>query len=460
MLAWTLTVNLAMTLFLLHKSARPVVSATEIKAIWYQVDSARSGLLDLEGVRAVMLLLGASVSAAKVETLTEEFGVDAHGRVAAQDFVRVQAKSAPSQAIPTAIFFVQTLALILKQADYFGVLDALNLDVEEAVGKCISPLTTTERFYAKVTLLPVVLVLGTVVVSVPLWSLLRRRLPQRVWDGGSWWKPLGPATVTRTHIKRCVLNIYLFCYSPITGSAIELLVAVKTCKVGEDCGRVLDVDFGISATSDEYWEGAAAASVTIVVFTVLVPIFLVFKARAAIKRRDMSFALRIEHVEAWFDQADADSSGVLDEDEVRQVLGKMFGSATDRATQTAMREFEALGKTTPPRGNWGTVRRAVHTVRSWRLALSGAEASAVGVPRKATVSKATFRRWFEMRCTEVVETPYDVLYGTTRPGAYYWFAEVLWLKTAINVLYVFGRAESLEWHVWMHALLGTSSPGR
>jgi hypothetical protein len=187
MLAWTLAVNLVMTLFLLHKAARPIVSATEIKAIWYQVDSSRSDFLDLEGVRAVLLLLGSSMSATKVEKLArEEIGVDAHGRVAVEDFVRVQAKRAPSQAIPTAIFFLQSLALILRQADYFGVLDALNLDVEEAVGKCISPLTTTERFYAKVTLLPVVLVLGTLVVSVPLWSLLRRRVPQRVWDGGSW----------------------------------------------------------------------------------------------------------------------------------------------------------------------------------------------------------------------------------------------------------------------------------
>jgi hypothetical protein len=394
-----------------------------------------------------MLLLGASVSAAKVEKLAEEFGVDAHGRVAARDFVRVQAKSAPSQAIPTAVFFIQTLAMILKEARYFGVLDALNLDVEEAVGKCISPLSTTERFYAKVTLLPMSLVVGTLLVSVPLWSLLRRRLPQEmVWD-----RLQAPAIVTRTHIMRCLLNIYLFCYAPITGSAIELLVSVKTCAVGEDCGRVLDIDFGISATSDEYWEGAAAASATIVVFTVLVPVFLAFKARAAIKRRDKSFALRIDGVEVWFDQADADGSGALDEAEVRQVLERMYGSTTDRAMRATMCEFDALGRTTP-RGNWATIRRAIDVVRSWQATVS--DVATTG-DAEVTVSKAMFRRWFTMKCTEAVETPYDVLYGTTRPGAYYWFCEVLWLKTAINVLYVFGRAESMEWHVWMHALLGT-----
>jgi hypothetical protein len=264
---------------------------------------------------------------------------------------------------------------------------------------------------------------------------------------------VGPATVTPTHIKRCLLSIYLFCYAPITGSAIELLVSIKTCTVGEDCGRVLDIDFGISATSNEYWEGTLAATATIVVFTVLVPIFLAVKARAAIKRRDNSFALRIEDVGAWFDQADTDGSGALDEAEIRQVLERMYGNTTDRAMRTAMRECDTLGRANP-RGNWATIRRGIDAVRSWQSTVS--DGTTTTRDTQVTVSKAKFQRWFEKKCSEAADTPYDVLYGTTRPGAYYWFIEVLWLKTAINVLYVFGRAESLEWHVWMHALLGMS----
>ena len=111
--------------------------------------------------------------------------MDTNGRVTKADFVRFQAKSAPSQvgiasaqwmqeilqenpffvhekipplthlpvlqAIATAIFFLQTLGLIMQDSQFFGVLQALNFDVEEAAGRCISPLTTTERFYAKVS---------------------------------------------------------------------------------------------------------------------------------------------------------------------------------------------------------------------------------------------------------------------------------------------------------------------
>jgi hypothetical protein len=124
------------------------------------------------------------------------------------------------QAIATGIFFVQTLGLVMKDVQFFGGLQALNLDVEVAAGKCVSPLTTTERFYVKVRddcvaasgwprltqcwqviVLPVVLILGTLLVSVPIWTILRRKLPTRVWDFFQ-----TPEALTWSHIKRCFLN--------------------------------------------------------------------------------------------------------------------------------------------------------------------------------------------------------------------------------------------------------------
>ena len=73
--------------------------------------------------------------------------------------------------------------------------------------------------------------------------------------------------------------------------------------------QVMDLDYGIVCSSDEYWRGAIAAAAALIIFTVLVPVFLVVKARAAIRRRDASFELRVTDVEKWFDQADADGSG-------------------------------------------------------------------------------------------------------------------------------------------------------
>lgn len=43
--------------------------------------------------------------------------------------------------------------------------------------------------------------------------------------------------------------------------------------------------------------------------------------------------------------------------------------------------------------------------------------------------------------------------GTTHYHSYWWFAEILTLKSAVSVLFSFGRATDFPWHVWMHLVL-------
>eukprot|EP01047_Picozoa_sp_COSAG01_P031303 COSAG01_NODE_2216_length_8154_cov_4.207945_7_plen_130_part_00 len=52
---------------------------------------------------------------------------------------------------------------------------------------------------------------------------------------------------------------------------------------------------------------------------------------------------------------------------------------------------------------------------------------------------------------------YDVLFACNSSAVYWWFAQVLWLKTIINVLYSAGQAEVIShWHIWMACVLGIS----
>ncbi len=53
-----LAVYVATTLFLQHKSTKPVLSAAQMVHIWDRVDHSLSGLLDIEGVNAVLLRVG------------------------------------------------------------------------------------------------------------------------------------------------------------------------------------------------------------------------------------------------------------------------------------------------------------------------------------------------------------------------------------------------------------------
>merc|ERR1712166_1098974 len=42
-------------------------------------------------------------------------------------------------------------------------------------------------------------------------------------------------------------------------------------------------------------------------------------------------------------------------------------------------------------------------------------------------------------------------------SAWWWFVQVLWLKTAIQALYTIGSAvPGFQWHIWLHAVLAVS----
>jgi hypothetical protein len=118
----------------------------------------------------------ASISDKQLAKLVDTLGADADGLVLEGDFIRHQQKSSPTQAVPTAIFFLQTLGLLMKSSNFFQAASVLNLDAEEVVGACTSPLGTRDKFVSKVMAMPVSIMLG-VLIAVPLWNLLRRRLP-------------------------------------------------------------------------------------------------------------------------------------------------------------------------------------------------------------------------------------------------------------------------------------------
>ena len=81
-------------------------------------------------------------------------------------------------------------------------LDLASLDFEKTVGKCISPHSTVDRFYAKVILTPTILALATALLAPPLWNLLRRRLPAKLWN-----KLQAPPRATCVHVRRALLNV-------------------------------------------------------------------------------------------------------------------------------------------------------------------------------------------------------------------------------------------------------------
>jgi hypothetical protein len=217
---------------------------------------------------------------------------------------------------------------------------------------------------------------------------------------------------------------------PLTASSVEQLVCVDTCTDAdtEECGQVLHVDYGVKCEGFDLAQGVAIA--TLAAFTLVIPGYLLLRARSENRVRVESLALDVRAMDKWFDELDADGSGSLEGDEIKQLVKKMHqGSTSKKLVKATIAELKSAAVATPRPGHGSE-----HNV----------------------VSKAQFQGWFVHKCSGCFETPFDVLFGTATAKVYWWWLQVLWLKTAINMLYAFGQASRVQWHLWMHLVLGAS----
>jgi hypothetical protein len=275
MLGLMVATNFLTALFLLHKSTKATVSKHEVEDIWYKVDLARTDILDVGGIGKALDLMGMHVPDPKVvaEMMKKDFGAK-QGKVHKDDFVLARSQEAPTAALGTAIFFIQTFSLLAKGAIDLQAGEMLNMDAEATVGSCVSPLSKTaasaarplhsitpvghnchnripltlsfivdyvQRFVLKVFATPAMLFLG-ILVAVPIWNFLRRLPCLR-----ALWKRLhAPPKIEIVHAQRAALNAFLFCFAPLTRAAVEALVCRRACD-GDDprCDPILAKDMGV-----------------------------------------------------------------------------------------------------------------------------------------------------------------------------------------------------------------------
>jgi hypothetical protein len=193
-----------------------------------------------------------------------------------------------------------------------------------------------------------------------------------------------PKRITKTHFNRALLNTFIFCYAPLTAAAIQMMICVETCSADE-CTRVMQSDFGVECPSSDQRLGTMVALATLVVFCVMIPAFLLRKAKTSVKARDASLALRMTEVDTWWRELDADGSGALDHDEVVKLLERMpEGDTSEKAVQRTMDEIGQL-----PAGDSETD------------SLTSKDAS--------SISKDQFRAWYHTQCKGMLQTPFDVL---------------------------------------------------
>ena len=427
-LAMSLFISLLSAFYLLHKSTgTAIISPAELRQIWVKVDHSEAppnektrtgfGYLSLEkaitGEKSVMRLTGIKLTQDKVEKMVEEdLG---EGNVHIDDFVRVHCASQPTSGFGIAIFFVQTFALLAKDASFFGFADALNLDAEQAIGACVTPLNYNGRFISKMIVTPIVMFLG-VPLSIPAWNKMRSLgCLQKLFE-----KMNLPDKIKKVHWQRGLLNAFLYCFAPLTRESVQALVCVPTCTDENDpeCKDVLAFDQGVVCFEGEHAATAVVAIVGLGLVALVIPLMLIKKVQHARNKRNQSLNLKISEVGKWFREIDVDGGGSLDQDEVK-ILLKRLGEGT--STQ----KFQKI---------WAELDN----------------------DNSGEVDEKEFCDWFRIQVERVPDTPYDVLFGAYQPWGYWWFMQVLWVKTAINMLFTFGYFGTFSWHLWVHLVLAAS----
>ena len=159
--------------------------------------------------QSVMLLTGVRLTPQqKDDMMHQHFG--GRGPISVDDFCRVRGKSQPTTGFAVAIFFVQTFALLAKDAGFFGFADALNMDSEQALGACVAPLTYHQRFFSKMIITPVIMFAG-----VPLAANLESNASDRCLKA-RFAKMNLPTAIRPVHRQRGILNAFLYCFAPLT----------------------------------------------------------------------------------------------------------------------------------------------------------------------------------------------------------------------------------------------------
>jgi hypothetical protein len=487
MLCIAFVTNLFMALFMLFKSKKSTISRDEIGDIWDKVDILNDGSLKKEKLAKVMELLGElneidddvednKANNHKLEERNKmldnehkkmyhhvypekkkkkkgeiEDAVPADFGVPRSVFLLVKEAASPSAAMGTAIFYIQTLGLIAKDNQNFmtKMSKALNLHPEENAKQCVTPMDTLERYYVMNITFTILTLLVGLPLMVPVWNVLTDKVKL-------FRKVLGKK-IHRIQMQRALLNTYLFVYMPVVQSSIQMFLCVDTCHEddGGHCDPVMEIDYGISCTSPEYATGITIAFFALGIMCFAVPWLLLYCAYHAVNERKISLSLKMSEIENWFNEIDVDKSGTLDISEIEALLLKMGRRHLSKKTmQKVMVEMTTVGKKRGSRGlgrafSGHKVLAILHLGTSSPTHEQEPEDKEVHV-----VSKLQFTRWFELHIENMACTSYDVVIGTTHYHSYWWFAQVLYLKTLIAVLFSFGRASDFEWHVWVHLVLG------
>ena len=155
------------------------------------------------------------------------------------------------------------------------------------------------------TVVQPVFVCVSLLLSIPIWNLLRRKVPARLVELDLH----VPPRVDNVHLKRAFLNVFLFLYAPLTRLSIEAFVCRDTCSETADtadCGPRLVFDLSVACYEGEHLAVVGMSIGVLASMVLVLPTLILLQVRRTRKKRDASLKLRGSDVERWFNELDKD----------------------------------------------------------------------------------------------------------------------------------------------------------
>jgi hypothetical protein len=141
----------------------------------------------------------------------------------------------------------------------------------------------------------------------------------------------------------------------------------------------------------------------------------------------------------WWDELDEDESGFLEANEIRNLLLRMNQPVDKKSFMKTVKEFLAVGRVLQleeytkqtrtreqereKKNEKETQRRPLQRGKSMKSGVRAIELLSTLANNDAeievdmdtlAVTKEQFNRWYFRKCAMLVQSPYDVLFGTTR----------------------------------------------
>eukprot|EP01048_Picozoa_sp_COSAG05_P012947 COSAG05_NODE_1336_length_5147_cov_80.325674_2_plen_969_part_00 len=256
---------IAMAAWMLKKSVKVVCPPSHARLIFAAADLDGGGTLDRDEIKDLLSRMGDPMASKRVESTMCKMAGPGESHVSMDQFINWCRVRQPSGSTSVVIFFVQTAGLIGSHSGIsLRAFSIFNLDASEALELCLAPNLPVSM----PLLMPLFTATGIAMVLIITYAVVKARTQ---------------IVLSQHHLTRCMVNLSLFTYAPLTQGCLKLLI----CRPMHGT-YYLGVDMSVECFVGDHVHAVVAAVVALLIVAIGLPIFMIHKVRSLTSKEAMS----------------------------------------------------------------------------------------------------------------------------------------------------------------------------